>query len=100
MGRETDTKLSRQADRWERFRAIQTDRQKERQCSRKVSRHNFRQTEIQIDMETVACRWRDRQVSRYLDVLIVDSDVVQLKPDSFDLQLRCHSRGGAGHLGG
>lgn len=41
-----------------------------------------------------------RQTDRYLDALVVDSDVVQLKPDAFDFDLWGHGGGWTGHLRG
>lgn len=38
--------------------------------------------------------------TRYLDALVVDSDIVQLKPHTFYFDLWGHSGGWTGHLGG
>lgn len=45
-------------------------------------------------------RRRTGVANRYLDALVVDSDVVQLEPDTFDLELWGHCRGGTCDLGG
>lgn len=42
----------------------------------------------------------DKQRDRHLDALVVDPDVVQLKPQSFHFDLWCHFGGGTGHFGG